>query len=90
MASFLLLLFFVLFLWNGATATADVLSDDIIAGYEDAFSKYQVAFGKHYSTKEEYDLRLRAYAVCFLFFSFLFGCLVIDVDLSCDRCQWRR
>ena len=44
------------------------VSEDVVASYVDAFEKYQVKFDKHYDTKEEYDRRLRAYAVCFLFF----------------------
>jgi len=39
-----------------------VLTDDAVASYAEAFEKYQVKFGKHYETKEEYDEHLRAYA----------------------------
>ena len=47
------------------TGAVDVtLTDELVAGYVDAFERYQVAFDKHYATPEEYRLRLRAYAVC--------------------------
>lgn len=48
-----------------SAAALDVsLTDDIVAGYADAFERFQVKFDKHYATPEEYRLRLRAYAVC--------------------------
>ena len=80
MMAFCLLLSCLLFLLicGTAAAAADVLTDDIIAGYKDAFSKYQVTFGKHYATKEEYDLRLRAYAVCLFFISNFDACVPIS------------
>ncbi len=40
------------------------VSDDVAASYKDAFEVYQINFDKHYDTKEEYNRRLRAYAVC--------------------------
>lgn len=47
------------------TAIADVVpTDDVVASYAEAFQKYQVKFNKHYDTQEEYNKRLRAYAVC--------------------------
>lgn len=47
------------------TGAVDVtLTDEVVAGYVDAFERYQVTFDKHYATPEEYRLRLRAYAVC--------------------------
>jgi len=39
-----------------------ILSDDAVARYVDAFEKYQIKFNKHYATKEQYDIHLRAYA----------------------------
>jgi len=46
-----------------AVCAADTaLSDDVVASYAEAFEKYQVKFEKHYNSKEEYDIHLRAYA----------------------------
>ena len=46
-------------------AIGAILSNDVVASYTKAFENYQVKFNKFYDTKEEYDKRLRAYAVCF-------------------------
>jgi len=43
---------------------ASELSDALVDSYKQAFEAYQVKFDKHYETQEEYEKRLRAYAVC--------------------------
>jgi len=43
-------------------AVTEELSDQVVASYADAYEKYVIKFNKAYSTKEEYDKHLRAYA----------------------------
>ena len=43
-------------------ATKRVVSDEVVQSYADAFERYQVKFNKHYTSQEERDKRLRAYA----------------------------
>jgi len=43
-------------------AYTENLPEDVVASYADAFEKYQVKFNKHYTSKKEYSIRLRAYA----------------------------
>jgi len=57
---------FCLFLAIGACVVYALnaeLSDNDVAKYVDAFNQYQIKFNKHYDTKEEYNKRLRAYAI---------------------------
>ena len=49
---------------TACAVASDTLSEEVIASYVEAFEKYQINFDKHYDTPEEYDKRLRAYAVC--------------------------
>jgi len=39
------------------------ITDEVIASYVPAFERYQINFDKHYPSQEEYNKRLRAYAM---------------------------
>ena len=91
--SCLLLLSVILNVTIALSTNVDIVSDNIVARYKDAFAQYQVNFEKHYTSQEEYELRLRAYAVCFSFI--VFACMYLYVDayvvmLDDDRGLWRR
>jgi len=47
---------------SAVCAMDDVLSDDLVASYSKAYELYKIKFKKHYTTKEENDEHLRAYA----------------------------
>ena len=74
-----------------AHALGDGLSDDVVSSYANAFAQYQINFDKHYGTQEEYNKRLRAYAVCFFsFFRFHPNSSVYHDCTARYRFQWKR